>query len=108
MPLHAANDNDKVKTASSKTKKRCIDTSQVFIASEPTTPVRPTYLTLLRAGCNIVARSQPEIAGIYSQLPRRIAGSLVVFPNPAKIPQLMEEFGAWLKAAPSNQTALPS
>jgi hypothetical protein len=31
----------------------------------------------------IVARSQPAIAGIYSQLSRRIAGSPVVFPNPA-------------------------
>jgi Fic family protein len=38
--------------------------------------------------------------GVYSRLPRRIAGSPVVFPNPAKIPQLMEEFGAWLAAAP--------
>ena len=47
----------------------------------------------------IVARSQPEIAGIYSRNPRRIAGSPVVFPNPAKIPLLMEEFGAWLKDA---------
>lgn len=46
----------------------------------------------------IVARSRPDIAGIYSRNPRRIAGSPVVFPNPAKIPQLMEEFGAWLKA----------
>src|ERR1700692_2845358 len=42
-----------------------------------------------------VARSQPEIAGVYSRLPRRVAGSPVVFPNPAKIPQLMQEFGAW-------------
>jgi Fic family protein len=50
----------------------------------------------------IVARSQPDIAGIYSQLPRRIAGSNVIFPNPAKIPDLMEDFGAWLKAAPSD------
>ena len=50
----------------------------------------------------IVARSQPAIAGIYSQLPRRIAGSPVVFPNPAKIPALMEEFGAWLNAAPPD------
>ncbi|MGJ0510630.1 MAG: Fic family protein [Methylocystis sp.] len=47
----------------------------------------------------IVARSQPDIAGIYSRNPRRIAGSPVVFPNPAKIPQLMEAFGAWLEAA---------
>jgi Fic family protein len=44
----------------------------------------------------IVARSQPEIAGIYSTLPRRIAGSPVVFPNPAKIPSLMKDFGEWL------------
>lgn len=50
----------------------------------------------------IVARSQPDIAGIYSRNPRRILGSPVVFPNPAKIPQLMEEFGAWLKTTPAN------
>jgi Fic family protein len=41
----------------------------------------------------IVARSQSEIAGRYSELPRRIAGSTVIFPNPAKIPQLMQDFG---------------
>ena len=44
----------------------------------------------------IVARSQPAIAGVYSALPRRIAGSPVVFPNPAKIPMLMRDFGLWL------------
>ena len=44
----------------------------------------------------IVARSQSEIAGLYSELPRRIAGSRVIFPNPRKIPQLMQEFGGWL------------
>src|SRR5580658_8951730 len=32
----------------------------------------------------IVARSEPEIAGIYSPHRRRIAGSPVVFPNPVK------------------------
>jgi len=54
----------------------------------------------------IVARSQPGLAGIYSQLPRRIAGSPVVFPNPAKIPQRMEQFGAWLqKPAPTPASA---
>ena len=47
----------------------------------------------------IVARSQPDIGGIYSALPRRIVGSSVVFPNPAKIPQLMKEFGARLAQA---------
>jgi Fic family protein len=50
----------------------------------------------------IVARSQPAIAGIYSPHPRRIAGSPAIFPNPLKIPQLMEEFGTWLSRAPST------
>jgi Fic family protein len=47
----------------------------------------------------IVARSQPEIGGIYSTLPRRIAGSAAVFPNPVKIPSLMTAFGEWLSSA---------
>jgi Fic family protein len=47
----------------------------------------------------IVLRSQPDIGGVYSTLPRRIAGSPVIFPNPAKIPQLMKEFGEWLRNA---------
>jgi Fic family protein len=46
----------------------------------------------------IVARSQPEIGGIYSTFPRRIAGSPVVLPNAAKIPQLMKDFGEALGA----------
>jgi Fic family protein len=54
----------------------------------------------------IVARSQPEIADVYNTLPRRIAGSSVIFPNPAKIPQLMHDFGQWLRAAePSPATS---
>jgi Fic family protein len=44
----------------------------------------------------------PANTGIYRQLPQRIRGSRVLFPDCAKIPQLMEEFGAWLKAAPSD------
>jgi Fic family protein len=56
----------------------------------------------------IVARSQPEIAGIYSPHPRRIAGSAVIFPNPLKIPPLMAAFGTWLAtayAAPADALA---
>lgn len=53
----------------------------------------------------VVARSQPEIAGIYSPHPRRVAGSPVVFPNPLKTPQLMDAFGAWLVAAPGTPAA---
>jgi len=54
----------------------------------------------------IVFRSQPEIGGIYSTLPRRIAGSPVVFPNAVKIPGLMKEYGERLaKAAPEPVTS---
>ncbi len=62
----------------------------------------PTVCELHR---RIVARSQPGLAGVYSELPRRIAGSPVIFPNPAKIPQLMAEFGSWLEAAPCDPAA---
>jgi Fic family protein len=54
----------------------------------------------------IVARSQPETGGIYSTLPRRIAGSPVVLPNAVKIPQLMKDYGEWLaKAEPVPATS---
>jgi Fic family protein len=54
----------------------------------------------------IVLRSQPEIGGVYSTLPRRIAGSPVIFPNPAKIPILMKDYGAWLAhAEPAPSTS---
>jgi len=61
--------------------------------------------TLCELHRRIVARSQPEIAGVYSRNPRRIAGSPVVFPNPAKVPELMERFGAWLEKAPAEPIA---
>ncbi len=53
----------------------------------------------------IVARSQPGIAGLYSRLPRRIAGSPAIFPNPLKIPGLMVALGAWLEHAPATPEA---
>ena len=69
-----------------------------------TTPIDESAMCEMHR--RIVARSQPAIAGIYSRLPRRIAGSSVVFPNPAKIPQLMEEFAAWLKTAPLDPASV--
>jgi Fic family protein len=64
-----------------------------------TTPVDESIVRELHR--RIVFRSQPEIGGIYSTLPRRIAGSPVIFPNPVKIPQLMEAYGEWVgKAQP--------
>jgi Fic family protein len=53
----------------------------------------------------IVARSRPDIAGFYSTLPRRVAGSPAVFPNPAKIPDLMTEMGGWLEAVGASPEA---
>lgn len=51
----------------------------------------------------IVQRSRPEIAGVLSRFPRRIAGSTVVFP--AKLPELMDEFGKWLSGQPDSPEA---
>ena len=41
-------------------------------------------------------------AGRYRDLPVRIAGSTVVLPNHRKVPQLMEEFAAWLQEKPTS------
>ena len=64
--------------------------------ADQATPLDETVVTELHR--RIVARSQPAIAGVYSTLPRRIVGSAVVFPNPAKLPELMRDFGKWLEA----------
>jgi Fic family protein len=53
----------------------------------------------------IVARSAPEIAGLYSAHRRRIAGSPVVFPNPLKLPELMLAFGQSLTSLPATPEA---
>jgi Fic family protein len=55
----------------------------------------------------IVLRSLPAMAGDYSPYPRRIAGSPVIFPNPAKLPDLMDEFGRWLHGATGPMTDAP-
>ena len=62
-------------------------------------------ITVCELHRRIVLRSKPDIAGIYSRLPRRIAGSPVIFPNPAKIPDLMGQFGALLQGAPGTPAA---
>ncbi|MEO1693835.1 MAG: Fic family protein [Pseudomonadota bacterium] len=54
----------------------------------------------------VLKRSLPDEAGRYSQFQRRIAGSVVVFPSPHKVPDLMKTLGAWLAASePSPKTA---
>lgn len=68
-----------------------------------TTPLDETVVAELHR--RIVARSQPEIGGIYSPYARRIVGSAVVFPNPAKVPTLMADFGSWLQTANTTPDA---
>ncbi len=50
----------------------------------------------------VLLRSYPEEAGQYSKYQRRIAGSGVVFPSPAKILPFMQEFGNWLLKQPAS------
>ena len=58
-----------------------------------TAPV--TESTIRELHRRIVARSQPGAAGLYSDLPRRIAGSPSSF-RTGKDPQLMQQFAIWL------------
>lgn len=67
------------------------------------TPLSETTVTELHR--RIVLRSQPELAGSYSQYPRRIAGSAAIFPNPAKVPHLMAALGDELTTAPATPEA---
>lgn len=41
----------------------------------------------------VVKRSQSDIAGRYSPLPRVVSGSKTVFPGPLKVPEMMEALG---------------
>lgn len=68
-----------------------------------TTPISETAVCELHR--RIVARSVPAIAGIYSAHRRRIAGSAAVFPDPLKVPALMEGFGRDIAAAPATPRA---
>lgn len=40
-------------------------------------------------------------AGYFRRVPVRISGSAVVMPNPRKVPELMDDFLAWLKSKPN-------
>ena len=69
------------------------------------TPIDETVIRELHR--RIVMRSDPSIGGQYSQAPRRAVGSQTVYPNPVKIPAMMTELAAVLKAsAPTVDTAL--
>lgn len=61
------------------------------------------FAQALHAG--VTRRTLPDEAGTYSKHRRRVAGASVVFPNPAKLPQLMTEFGDWLSQQPADPEA---
>lgn len=48
----------------------------------------------------VMAKVSPEEAGKYSAHERMISGSDLKLPSPFELPSLMQEFGAWLEAAP--------
>jgi Fic family protein len=58
-----------------------------------------TIGTILELHSTILQRIDDTNAGRFRTIPVRIAGSDVVMPNPAKVPQLMDEFISWLKSA---------
>lgn len=55
----------------------------------------------------VVGRTLKKAAGVYSQFSRRIVGSEAIFPDPAVIPELMQEFCEWLsESSPSAEVAI--
>lgn len=48
----------------------------------------------------LLVRLRPVSASAYSLHVRRMAGSRVIFPNPLKIPVLMDNLGDWLEHGP--------
>lgn len=55
--------------------------------------------TIRRIHALVVARTMGAEAGVYSRHQRRVAGAMVAFPTPQKVPELMAAFGAWLSTA---------
>ena len=66
-------------------------TQKVKISDEPI-----SEQDLLKIHELILTGIDSQNAGFYRNIPVRISGSTVVLPNPRKIPDLMNEFFAWL------------
>ncbi len=58
-----------------------------------------TANTILEIHQKILQKIDETNAGRYRNVPVRIAGSTVIMPNPMKVPNLMDEFIAWLQNA---------
>ena len=66
-------------------------TQKVELSDEPI-----SEQDLLKIHELILAGIDSQNAGFYRNIPVRISGSTVVLPNPRKVPDLMNEFCAWL------------
>jgi Fic family protein len=62
--------------------------------------------TILHLHRLILQKMDDTNAGRYRTVPVRIAGSTVVMPNPAKVPELMAEFISWLHQHQTNPVTL--
>lgn len=69
------------------------DAALVWMRSIARADVAMSEMLVRELHRRIVIGSQPAIAGIYSTHRRRVAGSAAIFPNPLKVPELMERFG---------------
>jgi Fic family protein len=68
------------------------------------TPLRESDLRSMHQ--LVLARSDPDTAGRYSDRPRLVSGSKARFPEPMAVPGLMANFAAWLAGASATaQTA---
>lgn len=54
----------------------------------------------------ILNKTEEDSGGRYRTMPARLTGSETILPNPAKIPELMEEFMVWLKSDNQDNPAI--
>lgn len=62
--------------------------------------------TILNIHSLILKDINTNDAGIYRNIPVRIAGSTVILPNPLKVPGLIREFIDWLHASKDNMVKI--
>lgn len=61
--------------------------------------------TVLQIHRFILSGIDDSNAGFYRNVPVRISGSRTVLPNPLKVPDLMEQFNAWLREPDADMLA---
>ncbi len=77
---------------------RALDFVHKLVAQQPSAITRQDILAVHEI---ILKSIDDENAGRYRTVPVRITGAAVILPNPRKVPDLMDEFHAWLTSAPA-------